>query len=276
MRHSPKRSLWSYDETLEMLNIMMDQESLKAMNGRPFRKEKAFRLIQEEMAQRGFLQKDAKQIEYRWKNLKKRYIDIQRNPDGENTASFQYYDEIDLLMNGRSEPGGTRSNKPSISAGVISKERAVASTSPKEPTKTEPIEELSALSPAKNDQHDTSIDESFCDDVAMEEEVVEEPADASDASQRRSQRSTKGQNRRYNADNLGVASSSASLSTPRVTEDEQYRSQKRLIDYQFGLYSRLQQESDEKFLQMSREMLIQCNVRFETFVSEVLAESDIG
>lgn len=275
MRHSPKRSLWSYDETLEMLNIMMDQESLKAMNGRPFRKEKAFRLIQEEMAQRGFQQKDAKQIEYRWKNLKKRYIDIQKNPDSGDSALFQYYDEIDLLMNGRSETGGTRVNKPSKSAGEISKERDVPSTSPKLAPKTEQIEELSVLSPAKNDQHDTSIDESFCDDVAMEEEVVEEPAETSDASQRRSQRSTKGQNRRYNEDNLRAVQSS-SLSTPRVTEDEQYRSQKRLIDYQFGLYSRLQQESDEKFLQMSREMLIQCNVRFETFVSEVLAESDIG
>ncbi|XP_058120475.1 uncharacterized protein LOC131284940 [Anopheles ziemanni] len=274
MRHSPKRSLWSYDETLEMLNIMMDQESLKAMNGRPFRKEKAFRLIQEEMAQRGFQQKDAKQIEYRWKNLKKRYIDIQKNPDSGDTPSFQYYDEIDLLMNGRTEAGGTRVTKPSRSAGEITKERAVTSTSPKATTKPEPMDD-SVVSPAKNDQHDTSIDESFCDDVAMEEEVVEEPAETSDASQRRSQRSTKGQNPRYNADNFRAAPSS-SLSTPRVTEDEQYRSQKRLIDYQFGLYSRLQQESDEKFLQMSREMLIQCNVRFETFVSEVLAESDIG
>uniref|UniRef100_A0A182IP28 Myb/SANT-like DNA-binding domain-containing protein n=1 Tax=Anopheles atroparvus TaxID=41427 RepID=A0A182IP28_ANOAO len=236
MKQTAKRHLWTYDETLEMLNIMVEQESLKAMNGRPFRKEKAFRLIQEEMVRRGYRSKDAKQIEYRWKNIKKRYVDIQKNPDAEEDATFQYYDEIDLMLNGSSDK----------------KDLDMQSTVHDEPT-------------------NTSVDETFCEDVAMEEEVVEEPAETSEATQRRSQRSTRGKNRRYNTTNQRPAPSQQ-----KASEDEVYRNHKRLLDYQFGLYSRLQRESDEKFLQMSREMLIQCNVRFETFVTEVLAESELA
>uniref|UniRef100_A0AAG5CNE6 Myb/SANT-like DNA-binding domain-containing protein n=1 Tax=Anopheles atroparvus TaxID=41427 RepID=A0AAG5CNE6_ANOAO len=259
MKQTAKRHLWTYDETLEMLNIMVEQESLKAMNGRPFRKEKAFRLIQEEMVRRGYRSKDAKQIEYRWKNIKKRYVDIQKNPDAEEDATFQYYDEIDLMLNGSSDKSIKTRRTESLAL------QKVESILP------DVEEDLDMQSTVHDEPTNTSVDETFCEDVAMEEEVVEEPAETSEATQRRSQRSTRGKNRRYNTTNQRPAPSQQ-----KASEDEVYRNHKRLLDYQFGLYSRLQRESDEKFLQMSREMLIQCNVRFETFVTEVLAESELA
>lgn len=100
-----KRNVWTYDETLEMLNIMHEQESLKAMNGRPFRKDKAFRLVNEELAQRGYLLRDPKKIEHRWKNLKKKYFDLLKDPKLAETENFLYFDEIDLLMKGKSALG---------------------------------------------------------------------------------------------------------------------------------------------------------------------------
>lgn len=119
-----KRNMWSYDETLEMLNIMLRQESLKAMNGRPFRKDKAFRLVYEEMVHRGYSTKDPKQIEYRWKNLKRQYVDLQKDPTLVDTNPFPYYDEIDVLMKGK-PPAASQTTK--LCELVISKGAAAAS-----------------------------------------------------------------------------------------------------------------------------------------------------
>uniref|UniRef100_A0A182VRK2 Myb/SANT-like DNA-binding domain-containing protein n=1 Tax=Anopheles minimus TaxID=112268 RepID=A0A182VRK2_9DIPT len=248
-----KRNMWTYEETLEMLNIMLDQESLKAMNGRPFRKDKAFRLVCEEMIQRGFNTKDPKQIENRWKNLKKRYVDLQKNPNLAEIHPFQYYDEIDVLMKG----------KPPTSEPKLY-ELSITRVEPEHNVGTEYV-------PAKPETPSIQINSG--DESAKSEEVSRNPAlettpqPATCSIPRRSKRSRKRPAHR-------------SSETPKpclppyriTTEQEAYRNHKKLIDYQFGLYNKAQEESDRKFLEMSRQMLNECNEKFQSFLDNLLTK----
>uniref|UniRef100_A0A2M4AX29 Myb/SANT-like DNA-binding domain-containing protein n=1 Tax=Anopheles triannulatus TaxID=58253 RepID=A0A2M4AX29_9DIPT len=233
-----RRNVWSYAETVEMLHIMHEQESLKAMNGRPFRKDKAFRLVNEELAQRGYLLRDPKKIEHRWKNLKRKYFDLLKNPQNAETDTFQYFDEIDLLMKGKTPRQGAI--RPQ---GKDSK----------------PVEEspdLHAYLSTGNGSVDDEVDQ-------IRKELSQQPSQ-----QRRSQRTTKGKSSRYKMEDDLLWSAPVSAGKP--TEDVLYRNQRRLIDYQFELYSRAQKESDETFLQMSRQLMEESNERFSNIIFELL------
>ncbi|XP_050086342.1 uncharacterized protein LOC126571661 [Anopheles aquasalis] len=233
------RNVWTYDETLEMLNIMHEQESLKAMNGRPFRKDKAFRLVNEELARRGYLLRDPKKIEHRWKNLKRKYFDLLRDPNLSETDSFLYFDEIDLLMKGKT-PKQDAYQPQSKSA-------------PDKVIKEEPSDYLTARS------------------VTGDDEEVERPRKelTRPIQQRRSLRTTKGKSSRYNMENV-LQRSSPSFEG-NSTEDLVYRLQTRLMNYQFDLYSTAQRESDETFLDMSRQLMEESNERFNTILDELLS-----
>ncbi|XP_052903334.1 uncharacterized protein LOC128310675 [Anopheles moucheti] len=252
-----KRNIWTYDETLEMLNIMFEQESLKAMNGRPFRKDKAFRLVCEEMMQRGYNTRDPKQIEYRWKNLKKHYMDLQRDPNLIETNPFQYYDEIDVLIKGK--PPATMSKLYELS--ISSLELRPNTVEKNVFTKTNSL---------------PTMQEDSGDDGVRSEENDIKPAIITQSrpvkcSPRRSKRNVKRPTYRRSE-------------TPKTcfppysitTEKEAYRNQKNLIDYQFGLYSKVQEESDQKFLDMSRQMLDECNEKFQSFVEKLVSGSSSG
>uniref|UniRef100_A0A2M4BXY2 Myb/SANT-like DNA-binding domain-containing protein n=1 Tax=Anopheles marajoara TaxID=58244 RepID=A0A2M4BXY2_9DIPT len=233
------RNVWTYDETLEMLNIMHEQESLKAMNGRPFRKDKAFRLVNEELAQRGYLLRDPKKIEHRWKNLKRKYFDLLKDPKHSETETFLYFDEIDLLMKGKTPKQDP--NRPQSKGGKPMKEES-------------------------SDLHVYLTNRSASDDEEVEQARTELTRPIQ---QRRSQRTTKGKSSRYNADHDLLCSSPTFEGKP--TEDMVYRIQRRLIDYQFELYSRAQKESDETFLQISRQLMEESNERFNIELFELFS-----
>uniref|UniRef100_A0A182P9R4 Myb/SANT-like DNA-binding domain-containing protein n=1 Tax=Anopheles epiroticus TaxID=199890 RepID=A0A182P9R4_9DIPT len=245
-----KRIMWTYDETLEMLNIMLRQESLKAMNGRPFRKEKAFRRIYEELMQRGYKTKDPRQIEHRWKNLKRQYMDAQK--DTKQGKLFLYYDEIDVLMKGKPPSGTSQESKLC--------ELVIAKVEPQPGTFTEEMLIETEVEPLEKEECE---DSAIAGEEVVEETVTEPPpqADAPKIVPKREKRNRKRQN---------IELPSAYLPTYKtVSEEEVFRNQKRLIDYQFGLYSRAQEESDQKFLAMSRQMMDESNEKFQMFLAKL-------
>ncbi|XP_052863872.1 uncharacterized protein LOC128270505 [Anopheles cruzii] len=227
-----KRNIWSYEETVEMLNIMQEQETPKAMNGRPFRKDKAFWLVNVEMVRRGYPNRDSKQIEYRWRNLKRRFVELQKNVNNIDTSTFQYYDEIDLLLKGKSSPEGNP--------------QAMDSS------------ETNLVDPKQNEQTEKN----------PTTEVESQHLQGKGHSQRRSSRKTKGKSRRFNMD-LPTTSSAAQVT--KATDNEIYANEKKLITYQFELYNRVQRESDEKFLQMCRQSLEESNEMFRNSISQLFA-----
>ncbi|XP_058060177.1 uncharacterized protein LOC131210884 [Anopheles bellator] len=226
-----KRNIWSYEETLEMLNIMQEQETPKAMNGRPFRKDKAFWLVNVEMVRRGYTNRDSRQIEYRWRNLKRGFVEMQKNVNNIDTSTFQYYDEIDLLLKGKSSPEGNPQADSS---------------------KTNLVDATQEEQMEKNPKTD------------VESEHLQ-----GGHSQRRSLRTTKGKSRRFNKEITPTTSSATQATKP--TDNEVYSNEKKLITYQFELYNRMQRESDEKFLQMCRQSLEESNEMFRNSISQLFA-----
>lgn len=105
--------------------------------------------------------------------------------------------------------------------------------------------------------------------VSGDEEVEQTRKDpARPIQQRRSQRATKGKSNRYSMDNDLPCSPPTFAVKP--TEDMVYRNQRRLIEYQSELYNRAQKESDETFLQMSRQLMEESNEHFNTILFELL------
>ncbi|XP_050078015.1 uncharacterized protein LOC126564928 [Anopheles maculipalpis] len=264
-----KRNLWSYEETLEMLNIMLEQESLKAMNRRPFRKDKAFRLVCEEMVHRGYNTKDPKQIENRWKNLKKRYMDLEKDPKMGESNPFQFYNLIDVLMKGKPPPPPPLPQSP---------------PSPQSPAA--PKSKLYALSICRVDQKPrVDAEETFdepeeptqddCEDDHIKNETIEETvAESTQHSITSTPRRSKRYRKRPTLSYRRNETPKTSLPTYKLaTEEEAFRNQKKLIDYQFGLYSKAQEESDQKFLNMSRQMLDECNQKFQCFLDKFVSGS---
>ncbi|ETN60480.1 hypothetical protein AND_007899 [Anopheles darlingi] len=233
-----RRSVWTYDETLEMLSIMHEQESLKAMNGRPFRRDKAFRLVNEELAQRGYLLRDPKKVEHRWKNLKRKYFEILKDPKLSEADTFLYFDEIDLLMKGETPKQGSIRPQGKYN---------------------NPVEESPNLH-----AHLTIRGGSVDDEVEKSRKELTKPIQQ----RRQSQRTTKGKSSRYDMEDDLLRSSPMAAGKP--AEDIVYRNQRLLIDYQFELYSTAQKESDETFLQMSRQLMDESNDRFNSILYELL------
>uniref|UniRef100_A0A182R0R9 Myb/SANT-like DNA-binding domain-containing protein n=1 Tax=Anopheles farauti TaxID=69004 RepID=A0A182R0R9_9DIPT len=254
-----KRTLWTYEETVEMLNIMHEQESLKAMNGRPYRKHKAFQIVQDEMAMRGYSTKDTKQIEYRWKNLKKRYMDIQKNPGAEAADLFQYYNEIDLIMKGK--PPATETKLYALSITKVSPKQNTATASGSFQEHYPAIEKVDVVH-----EFDDDLTNEDSDDGEPDREQTPDVPHSSKVPlvTKRTKRGKKGG--AFQRSGGANVSSAADIT---FTERDVFQNQKALIDYQFGLYSKAQEESDKKFLEMSRQIFEQCNERFQTFFEKL-------
>uniref|UniRef100_A0A182NFL6 Myb/SANT-like DNA-binding domain-containing protein n=1 Tax=Anopheles dirus TaxID=7168 RepID=A0A182NFL6_9DIPT len=261
-----KRNMWTYEETIEMLNIMLEQHSLKAMNGRPFRRDKAFRLVQEEMETRGYHAKDIKQIENRWKNLKKRYMDIQKNPSLATSQPFQYYGQIDLMMAGK--PPATETKLWALSISKVSPQQNTSIESTSIEANCSAMEALEDM-----DEYDEELkrdDSAVCEPVTAKSPDVPQPSTVRSVPKRSKRCKTGGTSRRS-----GAYESSSSVHAT-FTEQDVFHNQKSLIDYQFGLYSRAQEESDKKFLDMTRQMFEECNDRFQSFFEKLMTDNETG
>jgi len=67
-----KRDLWSYDETLALINILKEKQILKIMDNKRFRIAEIFKSLQQDMIKKGYC-RSATQIHIKFKALKRKY-----------------------------------------------------------------------------------------------------------------------------------------------------------------------------------------------------------
>uniref|UniRef100_A0A182VXT8 Myb/SANT-like DNA-binding domain-containing protein n=1 Tax=Anopheles minimus TaxID=112268 RepID=A0A182VXT8_9DIPT len=89
-----RRNVWTTDETRELLAIIKELELMKLFGEE--RNTKLYQIAENELKQRGFYDKDAFQIEHKWKNLKRTYHKTKR--ENYLTESCEFYEELDELM----------------------------------------------------------------------------------------------------------------------------------------------------------------------------------
>uniref|UniRef100_A0A182NUU8 Myb/SANT-like DNA-binding domain-containing protein n=1 Tax=Anopheles dirus TaxID=7168 RepID=A0A182NUU8_9DIPT len=93
-----KRNTWSREETLELLEVLRTT-CLPYLNGTlNNRKGQMYRQVEQEMQRRGrFTQRDTRQIEQKWKNLKFAYEKYNHDLVRTNTKPCEYHRELEEL-----------------------------------------------------------------------------------------------------------------------------------------------------------------------------------
>uniref|UniRef100_A0A182NFW2 Myb/SANT-like DNA-binding domain-containing protein n=1 Tax=Anopheles dirus TaxID=7168 RepID=A0A182NFW2_9DIPT len=100
-----RRNVWTTEETRELLNVIKQLELMKSFGEE--RNNKLYQIAEDELRLRGFTQKDAFQIEQKWKNLKRSYYKTRR--ENYLVESCEFYDELDELMSMKPAPSVVRS-----------------------------------------------------------------------------------------------------------------------------------------------------------------------
>uniref|UniRef100_A0A182SFB5 Myb/SANT-like DNA-binding domain-containing protein n=1 Tax=Anopheles maculatus TaxID=74869 RepID=A0A182SFB5_9DIPT len=89
-----RRNVWTTEETRELLAIIKELDLMKMFGEE--RNNKLYQMAENELKQRGFFDKEAFQIEHKWKNLKRTYHKTKR--ENYLTESCEFYEELDELM----------------------------------------------------------------------------------------------------------------------------------------------------------------------------------
>lgn len=89
-----RRNVWTTEETRELLAIIKELDLMKMFGEE--RNNKLYQIAENELKQRGLFDKDAFQIEHKWKNLKRTYHKTKR--ENYLTESCEFYEELDELM----------------------------------------------------------------------------------------------------------------------------------------------------------------------------------
>lgn len=89
-----RRNVWTPEETRELLTIIKELDLMKLFGEE--RNTKLYQITENEMKQRGYFDKDAFQIEHKWKNLKRSYYKTKR--ENYLAESCEYFEELDELM----------------------------------------------------------------------------------------------------------------------------------------------------------------------------------
>lgn len=95
-----KRNLWDADETRAMLNIMIEQNYLSLFDGKTYKREELYKKIKEELCKCGYDGKNERQIETRWKNLKRNYWAAKKNYNAKSGERelCPFYEELEVLL----------------------------------------------------------------------------------------------------------------------------------------------------------------------------------
>ncbi|XP_041760994.1 zinc finger protein with KRAB and SCAN domains 2-like [Anopheles merus] len=114
-----RRNVWTPEETRELLAIIKELDLMKLFGEE--RNTKLYQITENEMKQRGYFDKDAFQIEHKWKNLKRSYYKTKR--ENYLAESCEYFEELDELM--AMKPPAPSSSKGKESASQPKRPRAV-------------------------------------------------------------------------------------------------------------------------------------------------------
>lgn len=99
-----KRNLWSFEETQTLIAIIEEKQCLQQIEEKLIHPNEIYTVIEKEMFARGFYDKHAKQIKFRWQNLRKMYYKdrkaVQEGIDGSYKMN-PYYDGLHVVLGSR-------------------------------------------------------------------------------------------------------------------------------------------------------------------------------
>uniref|UniRef100_A0A182MTW0 Myb/SANT-like DNA-binding domain-containing protein n=1 Tax=Anopheles culicifacies TaxID=139723 RepID=A0A182MTW0_9DIPT len=246
-----KRNIWKYEETKEMLQIMLDNNYAGSFSNKHKQNMEIFRRIEHKMVESGYRYKNFMQIGVRWKNLKNLYTKAKRSNSKNEQQLFPYYEEMDSLLN--------RSLKKSSSEEYIC-------TSDHE-------KEGYSLENSTEQFHNTA------NDSAPEAETETVHIKTTHTNEQKHISPTKVGTRHVSAQSHKPDRSSKLSATIAASKqelsDEFYRTQKRLIDYEFNLYVRQEEALIERMQETTRSMLEESMDMFFNRLKDVLGTQSV-
>ncbi|XP_049289581.1 uncharacterized protein LOC125767256 [Anopheles funestus] len=246
-----KRNIWKYDETKEMLQIMQDNNYSGAFGSKHKQNMEIFRKIENKMVENGYPYKNYMQIGVRWKNLKNLYTKAKRSNSKNEQQLFPFYEEMDSLLN-----------------------RLLKKTSNEEYLCTSDLDETVFANESSTEQLSNGAENAAhqldTEPVSRKSRHTIEPKNmsANKAGIRY------GSAQLHKSDRNSKLSATIAMSKQELS-DEFYRSQKRLIDYEFNLYVRKEEEFIDRIQQTTRTMLEESMDTFFTRLKDVLANQSV-
>uniref|UniRef100_A0A182WBJ7 Myb/SANT-like DNA-binding domain-containing protein n=1 Tax=Anopheles minimus TaxID=112268 RepID=A0A182WBJ7_9DIPT len=247
-----KRNIWKYDETKEMLQIMLDNNYAGSFSNKHKQNMEIFRSIEHKMVESGYRYKNFLQIGVRWKNLKNLYTKAKRSNSKNEQQLFPYYEEMDSLLN--------RSLKNTSNEEFLCKFDHEQESGFKPENLTEKFHNTandSAPEPEPEPFHMRRKPKIESKSKSPTQVVIHDVP----AQPHKSDRNSKL--------NATIAASKQELS------DEFYRTQKRLIDYEFNLYVRQEEEFIERMQESTRTMLEESMDTFFTRLKDLMGAQSV-
>lgn len=238
-----------------MLQIMQDNNYASSFSSKHKQNMAIFRKIENKMIESGYHYKNYLQIGVRWKNLKNLYTKAKRSNSKNEQQLFPFYDEMDCLMSGLLKQASSEDyvSEPEESDTVLMGESTPekrCNATDKTPSQTD-----TEASPVKRKREASEAMTTGMSPVSRKAELNSYDVPAHVHSK---------------PDRNGKLNATLAMSKQELS-DEFYRSQKRLIDYEFSLYVRKEEELIDRMQQSTRAMLEEGMDKFFTRLKEVLA-----
>jgi hypothetical protein len=111
-----KGANWAEEETRIFLDLCIEHNIIKLMDGKRHRHVEIFKLVEDKMKEMGFI-KTASQLQIKMKHLKELYYKCKKNNNksGESRTEFLYYEQMDNLLNTRPK---TLAMEEDVTAGI--------------------------------------------------------------------------------------------------------------------------------------------------------------
>ncbi|XP_052860953.1 zinc finger and SCAN domain-containing protein 29-like [Anopheles cruzii] len=227
-----KRNIWKYDETKELLQIMLEKNFAASFTTRHHRNVLIFRKIERLLFLRGYPYKNFEQIAVRWKNLKNLYTRAKRSKDPNQRQLFPFYEEMEELLSS-------------------------VQTKPPESGSEQAMNDADTDDAAEETVDGGRHREASEDRTEQEETTQQDPRQSLPLSARPLRRNPRAYGRRRSTGfDAIIAESKQELS------DEFYRTQKRLIDYEFSLHAQREEAYMNEIQSTTRAMLEEQTERF--------------
>ncbi|PSN54095.1 hypothetical protein C0J52_03093 [Blattella germanica] len=97
------RNDWSDIEVTALLDVIRERNVHILFDGKRYKNNEIYRLIEEEMKMRGHTTKSAEQIKNKWKSLKSLYATCKKQhvKSGAGRRECVYYDQLDEILGSR-------------------------------------------------------------------------------------------------------------------------------------------------------------------------------
>ncbi|XP_050094154.1 uncharacterized protein LOC126576893 [Anopheles aquasalis] len=246
MSKENRRNVWKYEETKEMLQIMLDNNFVQQFSTKHNNNVQIYQQIEKMMIERGFRHKTYEQISVRWKNLKNLHMVAKRSNSQNERQLFPYYDEMDeLLAFTKRKPPRQITIQPKLSTPTgKAKNRRYGTITEGSPS-SESIHMEIAL-----EEPDSAPDETVEDRLEEEEEEeIDDPPVRTPRARVYARRRLLSVPKRPNRLQSAIPASKHDLN------DEFFRTQKRLIDYEFNLHAKREEEYMQQINLAMKELM---------------------